>query len=114
MDHLPNPVWVGFQVQIFNEIQDWYRELRARYEEGIIYKRDEKRHAGGLPLKLLELPAVVQRHTIDVIEYPDGHGFGARNDDAIMQSLLQSIAARQPGALDIWGKATAQMNPIPA
>ena len=114
MDHLPNPVWVGFQVQIFNEIQDWYRELRARYEEGIIYKREEKRHAGGLPLKLLELPAVVQRHTIDVIEYPDGHGFGARNDDAIMQLLLQSIVARQPDALDIWGQATAQMNPVPA
>lgn len=114
MDRLPNPVWVGFQVQIFNEIQDWYRELRARYEEGIIYKREERRHAGGLPLKLLELSAVVQRHTIDVIEYPDGHGFGARNDDAIMQSLLQSIAARKPDALDIWGQATAQMKPIPA
>jgi len=113
-DLLPHPVWMGFQLQIFNEIKDWYRELQARYEEGIIYKREEKRHAGGLPLKLLELSAVVQRHTIDVIEYPDGHRFGARHDDAIMQSLLQSIVARQPDALDIWAKATAQMSPIPA
>ena len=78
-----------------------------------IYEREEKRHAGGLPLKLLELSVVVQRHTIDVIEYPGGNGFGARNDNAIMQSLLQSIVARHPDALDIWGQATAQMNPIP-
>jgi hypothetical protein len=114
MDRLPNPVWVGFQVQIFNEIQDWYRELRARYEEGIIYKRQEKRRAGGLPLDIPELPAIVKRHTIEVIEYPLGHSSGARHNDAIMQSLLQSIVARHPDALDIWGKATAQMNPIPA
>jgi hypothetical protein len=114
MDHLPNQVWVTFQLQIFNEIQDWSRELQARYEEGILYKRDKKRHAGGLPLEIPELPAIVERHTIEVLEYPLGHGFGARNDNAIMQALLQSIAARQPDAQNIWVQATAKVNPIPA
>jgi hypothetical protein len=113
-DHLPNPVWVDFQLQIFNEIEDWYRELRARYEEGIIYKHQEKRRAGGLPLDMPELPAIVKRHTIEVLEYPLNRGFGARHNDAIMQALLHSIVARQPRALDIWLQATAQINPVPA
>ena len=114
IDKLPDPVWISFQLQIFNEIQDWYRELRARYEEGIVRKREIRRHAGGQPLDILELRDNVQRHTIKVIEYPRNGGFGAKFEDEIMQSLLQSIAAKHPDVFNIWRQATAELAPIPA
>lgn len=106
-------LWIDFEVKIFNEIQDWYRELETRYEEGIVYKHDNKRRAGGLPLEIPNVPPIIQRHRIEVIQYPIGHGYGARLDHAVMQELLQSISAKHPDVFDIWRRATEQVSPVP-
>lgn len=113
MERLPPPLWNEFLRQIFNEIQDWHRELEARYKEGILSKRDIKRHAGGLPLELTKLEPLVERHTLEMIEYPLDRGYGAAMNREIIQSLLTSLSTKHPNVLNIWEQVTKLVDPTP-
>ena len=113
MERLPPLLYSEFLRQIFNEIQDWHRELEARYREGILYKRDIKRHAGGTPLDIPKLAPLVQRHTLEVIEYPLDRGYGATMNREVMDSLLTSLSVRHPDVKDIWQHVTRRVAPVP-
>ncbi|WP_019195301.1 hypothetical protein [Afipia birgiae] len=113
MEPLPPLLFCEFLRQIFNEIQDWHRELEARYKEGILYKRDIKRHAGGMPLDVPELAPLVQRHTLEMMEYPLNRGYGAAMNQEIIQSLLTSLSAKHRNVLNIWEQVTELVDPIP-
>lgn len=113
MEPLPTPLFIEFLRQIFNEIQDWHRELEARYREGILYKRDIRRHAGGIPLDVPRLSPLVERHTLEMMEYPLNRGYGARMNEDVIQSLLTSLSAKHPGVRDIWQQVTERVQPIP-
>jgi len=113
MEPLPPLLFSEFLRQIFNEIQDWHRELEARYREGILYKRDIKRHAGGMPLDVPQLAPLVQRHTLEMMEYPLGRGYGASMNQQVIGSLLASLSAKHPDVKDIWKHVTRRVEPIP-
>lgn len=113
MEPLPPLLFNEFLRQIFNEIRDWHRELEARYKEGILYKRDIKRHAGGIPLDVPELAPLVQRHTLEMMEYPLDRGYGATMNQDVVRSLLTSLSGRHPDVKDIWKHVTKRVKPIP-
>ncbi|MEK9282682.1 hypothetical protein MTR72_24105 [Bradyrhizobium sp. ISRA442] len=113
MEPLPQPLFNEFLSQIFNEIQDWHRELEARYKEGILYKRDIKRHASGLPLDIPTLAPLVRRHTLEMTEYPLDRGYGATMNQEVIESLLTSLSVRHPDVKDIWKLVTKRVKPVP-
>lgn len=114
MEPLPPLLFSEFLRQIFNEIQDWHRELEARYKEGILYKRDIRRHAGGMPLDVPKLPPLVERHTLEMIEYPLNRGYGAAMNEEVILSFLESLRVKHPAVKDIWKQVTKRVEPIPA
>jgi hypothetical protein len=113
MGPLPPYLWNEFLRQIFNEIQDWHRELEARYREGILSKRDIKRHVGGMPLGVPKLAPLVQRHTLEMMEYPLDRGYGAAMNGEVILSLLESLSVKHPDVKDIWKRVTKRVEPIP-
>jgi hypothetical protein len=114
MEAAPPLLYSEFLRQIFNEIQDWHRELEARYREGILYKRDIRRHAGGMPLDIPRLAPLVERHTLEVTKYPLGRRYGATMNQEVIGSLLASLSERHPDVKDIWEHVAKRVEPIPA
>lgn len=112
MERVPPRLFGEFLCQIFNEIQDWHRELEARYLEGVFYKRDLIRHAGGMPLAIPRLEPLVERHTPGIMEYPLGRGFGARLNRDVFASILGSLSMKHPDVRDIWQEVVKHVDPF--
>jgi len=76
---------------IINPTLDWYRELGARFEEGVAYKADIKRRAGGLPNEVPEVPAELERHRMALAHYPAMKTWGAQRDDVAIDAILKAL-----------------------
>jgi hypothetical protein len=107
------PTWKLVNRDIFYALQDWSRELQARYDEGVLFKRDIKRRAGGLPLTIPSTPGIVESHFIKLTNYPMNLAFdyelrqGAVVNPKVLNAIVQSLCEERPKIYEAWHKLTS-------
>lgn len=75
--------------KLFYPTLDWYRELGARFEEGVAYKADIKRRAGGLPNEVPQVPVELEHHSVALTRYRAS--WGAKRDDVVIKAILDAL-----------------------
>jgi hypothetical protein len=66
-----------------------------------------------MPLGVPKLAPLVQRHTLEMMEYPLDRGYGAAMNGEVILSLLESLSVKHPDVKDIWKRVTKRVEPIP-
>lgn len=95
------PLVAEFLQRVQNPVLDWYRELTARYEEGVVYERDLRRRAGGMPLAMPNVPGTLKKHRLRLVQEDGATSWMAQRDDHVICDLLLAIDPTGR-ALDIW------------
>jgi hypothetical protein len=67
-----------------------------------------------MPLDVTKLAPQVQRHTLEMTEYPLDRGYGAAMNEKVILSFLESLSVKHPDVKDIWKNVTKRVEPIPA
>ncbi|MDC9823286.1 hypothetical protein PRN20_06045 [Devosia sp. ZB163] len=83
---------------------DWYRELAARFDEGVVYEADIKRRTGGVPNEVPTVPAALERYRMELEHDPELMVWGARPDEAVIKAVLEAMDP-SGSALAVWREA---------
>ena len=112
------PTWKIVDRDICYGLQDWCRELQARYDEGVLFKRDIKRRAGGLPLSIPSTSRIVENHFIKLTNYPIKLTFhselrqGAVVEPKVLKAIVRSLCKDRPKTYEAWHKLTTAVPAI--
>lgn len=78
--------------RIINPTLDWYRELTARFDEGVVYEADrKKRRSGGLPNEVPPMPTILEHHRMELKHYPELMSSGAQREDVVIEAILEAL-----------------------
>lgn len=95
--------------KIANPTLDWYRELGARFDEGVVYKSDIKRRSGGLPNGVPDVPSELERYQMKLQHYPAIMAWGAQRHDAVIEAVLTALDTSGDAWL-LWKTVSAIVN----
>lgn len=111
------PAWKIVLRDIFYGLEDWSRELQARYDEGVLFTRDVKRRAGGYPLSVPPILQAVESHFIKLKRYPLKLAFhgefrqGAIAEQNVLGAIVHALCETRPEAYEAWRRLTASVPP---